>query len=241
MSEGMTKNLNFAELENRLGYEFRDRSWLEQALRHSSYAFEYPQGGPSNERLEFLGDAVLNFVISDFLMAIYPEAPEGVLSRRRASLVNARHLAGIARRLELGSYLLLGRGEERQSGRKKPSVLADALEAVVAAVYLDGGYESARQVVKVLCQGALELQESEIISKDYKTILQEYAQRWLKVSPAYQLVRETGPAHDRIFEVEVWVGGLALGRGEGKSKKQAAQEAAHQALLTLQQEATPDH
>jgi ribonuclease-3 len=231
----MTKNLNFAELQNRLGYEFKDSTWLEQALMHSSYAYEYPQSGPSNERLEFLGDAVVNLIISDFLVAIYPDAPEGVLSRRRASLVNARHLAGIARRLELGSYVLLGRGEEKQSGRKKPSVLADALEAVVAAVYLDGGYEVAREVVRALFQGNLGLQAGEIISQDYKTSLQEYAQKWLKVSPEYQLVQETGPAHDRFFEVEVWVAGKPLGRGQGKSKKQAAQEAAHQALLALEQ------
>lgn len=236
----MTKNLNFAELQNRLGYEFKDSTWLEQALMHSSYAYEYPQSGPSNERLEFLGDAVLNLIISDFLVAIYPDAPEGVLSRRRASLVNARHLAGIARRLELGSYVLLGRGEERQSGRKKPSVLADALEAVVAAVYLDGGYEVAREVVRALFQGNLGLHAGEIISQDYKTSLQEYAQKWLKVSPEYQLVQETGPAHDRFFEVEVWIAGKPLGRGQGKSKKQAAQEAAHQALLALEENADPN-
>jgi ribonuclease-3 len=150
-------------------------------------------------------------------------------------------LAGIARRLELGAYLLLGRGEERQSGRQKPSVLADALEAVVAAVYLDGGYESAREVVKLLFRGSLESKESEINSKDYKTTLQEYAQRWLKVSPVYELLQETGPAHDRIFEVEVWIAGTPLGRGEGKSKKQAAQEAAHKALLTLQQQVGLEH
>lgn len=230
----MTKNLNLTELENRLGYEFRDCHWLEQALMHSSYAYEYPQCGPSNERLEFLGDAVLSLIISDFLVAIYPDAPEGVLSRRRASLVNARHLAGIAGRLELGSCVLLGRGEERQSGRKKPSVLADALEAVVAAVYLDGGYEAAREVVRALFKGQLGLQAGEIISQDYKTSLQEYAQKWLKVSPEYKLVRETGPAHNRFFEVEVWVAGRFLGRGQGQSKKQAAQEAAHQALQTLE-------
>jgi ribonuclease III len=233
----MMNNLNIAELENRLGYAFRDCAWLDRALIHSSYAFEYPQGGPSNERLEFLGDAVLNLIISDLLMAIHREAPEGVLSRRRASLVNARHLAGIARRLELGTYLLLGRGEERQGGRKKPSVLADALEAVVAAIYLDGGYESAREVVRGLFQGKLELHDGEIIPLDFKTALQEHAQKWLKVSPEYHLVQETGPAHSRMFKVEVWVAGSPMGRGQGKSKKQAAQEAAHQALVTLQQQA----
>ncbi len=238
MSGFIAKNLNFAELEKRLGYVFRDRTWLAQALIHSSYAYEYPQVGPSNERLEFLGDAVLNLIISDFLVTIYPEAHEGTLSRRRASLVNARHLAGIARRLELGTCLLLGRGEEQQSGRNKPSMLADALEAVVAAVYLDGGYGSAREVVRALFQGSLNPQEGES-SQDFKTVLQEYAQKWLKVAPEYQLVQETGPAHARTFEVEVRVAGAPLGRGRGKSKKQASQEAAHQALLTLEQQAEP--
>jgi ribonuclease-3 len=240
MSVGMKNNLNLAELEKRLGYEFGDRTWLGQALVHSSYAYEFPQYGPSNERLEFLGDAVLNLIISDFLVTIYPEAHEGVLSRRRAALVNARHLAGIARRLELGAYLRLGRGEERQFGRHKPSMLADALEAVVAAVYLDRGYGAAKEVVKVLFQGSLEVQEDELGSQDFKTSLQEYAQKWLKLSPEYQLLQETGPAHARIFEVEVWVAGTALGRGQGKSKKQASQKAAQQALLTLQQQADPD-
>jgi ribonuclease III len=233
----MENNLNLTELEKRLGYTFGDRAWLEQALVHSSYAYEFPEGMPSNERLEFLGDAVLNLIVSDVLVTIYPEAHEGVLSRRRASLVNARYLAGIARRLELGAYLLLGRGEERQSGRNKPSMLADALEAVVAAVYLDGGYGPAKDVVKALFLGSLELQAGELFSQDFKTSLQEYAQKWLKISPEYQLVGETGPSHARIFEVEVWVAGTPLGRGQGKSKKQASQKAAQQALLTLQQQA----
>ena len=240
MSVGMKNNLNLAELEKRLGYAFGDRTWLGQALVHSSYAYEFPQSGSSNERLEFLGDAVLNLIISDFLVTLYPEAHEGALSRRRAALVNARHLAGIARRLELGAYLRLGRGEERQSGRHKPSMLADALEAVLAAVYLDGGYGAAKEVVKVLFQGSLEVQEDELGSQDFKTSLQEYAQKWLRISPEYQLLQETGPAHARIFEVEVWVAGTPLGRGQGKSKKQASQKAAQQALLTLQQQADPD-
>lgn len=231
----MTENLNFTELENRLGYIFKNRLWLEQALVHSSYAYECPQKGPSNERLEFLGDAVLNLIISDFLVSIYPVAPEGELSRHRAALVNARYLAGLARRLDLGAYLLLGKGEERQAGRKKPSMLADALEALVAAVYLDGGYESARTVVNALFQGNFDSQKEDITSRDYKTTLQEYVQKWQKVSPEYRLLRETGPAHDRLFEVEVCIAGESLGRGAGKTKKQASQEAARRALVTLQE------
>jgi ribonuclease III len=233
----MMKNINFVELENRLGYTFRDRFWLQQAFVHSSYAYEYSQSGPSNERLEFLGDAVLNLIISDFLLIIYPDAPEGDLSRRRASLVNARSLAGIARHLDLGAYLWLGRGEEQQSGRQKPSMLADALEALVAAVYLDGGYDAAKEVVRLLFAGKLAAREDDPVSQDFKTALQEHAQKWLKVSPEYRLVRQNGPAHARTFEVEVWLAGKPLGRGEGKSKKQASQEAAHQALLTFQEAA----
>ena len=229
------KNINFVELENRLGYKFKDCFWLQQAFVHSSYAYEYSQCGPSNERLEFLGDAVLNLIISDFLLIMYPAAPEGELSRRRASLVNARRLAAIARHLDLGTYLLLGRGEERQSGRQKPSMLADALEALVAAVYLDGGYESAKVVVRSLFAGKLATLEDDLVSRDFKTTLQEYAQKWLKVSPEYRVVRQAGPAHARLFEVEVWLAGKPLGRGEGKSKKQASQEAAQRALLTFQE------
>jgi ribonuclease-3 len=231
------RNLNFTELEYRLGYEFKNRLWLEQALVHSSYAYECPQTGPSNERLEFLGDAVLNLIISDFLIASFPVASEGELSRLRAALVNARSLAGIAERLNLGGFLLLGRGEERQAGRKKPSMLADALEALIAAVYLDGGYESARIVVKNVFTDFNPRKEN-VLSGDYKTNLQEYTQKWQKVSPEYKLLRQSGPAHDRVFEVEVWIAGTPLGRGEGKSKKQASQEAARRALLTLQ---SPDN
>jgi ribonuclease III len=231
----MMQNLNFTELEDRLGYKFINRIWLQQALAHSSYVYEYSQSGPSNERLEFLGDAVLNLIISDFLVIMYPAAAEGNLSRRRASLVNARHLAGMARHLNLGAYLLLGRGEEQQSGRQKPSVLADALEALIAAVYLDGGYESAKEVVRSLFKGKLDTHEGDLVTQDFKTALQEYTQKWLKVSPEYRLVRQDGPAHARIFEVEVWLADKPMGRGEGKSKKQASQAAAHQALLTFQE------
>ena len=226
-------------LEKQLGYVFRQRGWLEQALIHSSYAYEYPQGGPSNERLEFLGDAVLNLIVSTLLLAAHPQADEGRLSRHRASLVNARHLARLARRLQLGSCLLLGRGEEQQAGRKKPSVLADALEAVVGAVYQDGGYEAAQEVVKNLFEGSCQAAEGDILSLDYKTSLQEYAQKVLRVSPEYHLLQAAGPAHAPSFEVEVRVAGASWGRGRGRSKKEASQAAARQALLTVQQPAAP--
>lgn len=230
----MAQNLNLTELESRLGYTFRNRSWLHQALIHSSYAYEAPVSAPSNERLEFLGDAVLNLIISDLLIDLLPQASEGLLSRRRAALVNARHLAGIARQLDLGACLCLGRGEERQAGRTKPSVLADAVEALVGAVYLDGGYQAARVVVKALFGDNLAREAGAFLDQDFKTLLQEHVQKWLKVSPEYHLIQESGPAHARHFEVEVRVAGTPLGRGRGKSKKQASQDAAHQALRTLQ-------
>ncbi len=222
------------ELQGRLGYQFQERSWLVQALTHSSYTHEFPQAGSSNERLEFLGDAVLNLIISDALVRLYPHAPEGDLSRLRASLVNAGHLAKLAKHLQLGACLRLGRGEEQQAGRRKPSVLADALEAIIGATYLDGGFDAARGVVLALFQGSLQSLEKDLTPHDYKTALQEYVQKRFKVSPEYHLVAETGPAHARQFIVEVWVAGIALGVGQGNSKKQASQVAAQQAWLKLQ-------
>ncbi len=232
---GVSDGEHLLALEERLNYRFHHRAWLAQALIHSSFAHEFPQLGPSNERLEFLGDAVLNLVISDGLVAAYPEASEGDLSRLRASLVNARHLANLAGRLALGTCLRLGRGEEQQAGHKKPSVLADALEALIGAVYLDGGYAAARAVVLALFQESFAALGHEAVTQDYKTALQEYVQKWLKVSPEYRLVLESGPAHARRFIVEVWVAGAPLGQGEGNSKKQASQRAAQQAMLRLQQ------
>lgn len=235
LTDGRTEARYFGGLEERLGYSFLNRTWLAQSLIHSSFAHESPHVGPSNERLEFLGDAVLNLIISDALLARYPQASEGVLSRLRASLVNARHLAGLAGQLQLGSHLRLGRGEEQQSGRRKPSVLADALEALIGAVYLDGGYAAARKVVLGLFRNSLEAAGNEYLVQDFKTTLQEYVQKLFKVSPEYRLLRESGPAHARRFVVEVWVAGSPLGQGEGQSKKEASQRAAHQAWLALKE------
>ncbi len=232
---GLAEGEDIVGLEERLGYRFRHRAWLAQALIHSSFAHEFPQVGPSNERLEFLGDAVLSLVISDALVRHYPAASEGVLSRMRASLVNARHLATLAERLDLGTCLRLGRGEEQQGGHKKPSVLADALEALIGAIYQDGGYVEARRVVLGLFQESLSALRNKLFAPDYKTSLQEYVQKCLKVSPEYRLVQESGPAHARSFIVEVWVAGELLGRGEGQSKKEASQHAARQAWWQLRQ------
>lgn len=216
----------------RLGYRFRDLGKLDRALRHSSYTYEVPQAGPSNEQWEFLGDAVLSLTVSHLLLDVFPEATEGELTRRRAGLVNARHLAEVARRLGLGQCLLLGRGEQRQAGHEKPSLLADALEAVLAAAYLDGGFRQALRLVRRWFGPAL-TQPSPLVWQDPKTALQEYFQARFKQSPTYHLVEEKGPSHARRFRVALRLGEKLLAEGEGPSKKLAEKNAAAQALTRL--------
>lgn len=221
-------------LARRLGCRFKDLSLLDRALHHSSYTFEHPEAGPSNEQMEFLGDSVLALTVSQLLVETFPEASEGELSRRRAALVNARHLAEVARRFDLGACLLLGRGEQRQAGHEKPSLLADALEAVLAAAYLDGGLKKAQRLVSrwfapILAeQGSLSMQ-------DPKTALQELTQASHKLSPTYHLLEETGPSHARRFQVEIRLGETVLAQGGGSSKKQAEQQAARVALEKLRE------
>lgn len=222
-----------ADLEARLGYRFRQPALLQQALVHSSYAFENPEVGPNNERLEFLGDAVLNLMVSDLLVTAYPAAQEGQLTRWRAGLVNSRSLASLAQQLHLGAHLLLGRGEEQQGGRQKPSVLADALEAVIGAVYLDGGLTAVRQVVSRLLGEKLRQLPGEVSEIDYKTRLQELLQKKTKQTPVYEIVAVQGPPHARRFTVAVRLGSALLGLGSGRSKKEAAQRAAAAALQDL--------
>jgi ribonuclease-3 len=221
------------DLARRLGHRFQNLGVLDQALRHSSYAHENPGSGPSNERLEFLGDAILALTVSTLLLRRFPRSSEGDLTRGRAALVNARQLASLARGLDLGAYLLVGRGEERQAGREKPSLLADALEAVLAAVYLDGGLEAAAQLTELWFGPLVETAQP---WRDFKTSLQELTQARYKVSPSYHLVAESGPGHARHFQVEVRLQDRPLARGEGRTKKQAAQEAASRALETLKPE-----
>jgi len=215
-----------------LGHRFRDLSLLDLALRHSSYTHERPEAGPSNEQLEFLGDAVLALTMSHLLMERFPDSTEGELSRRRASLVNARQLAQVARGLDLGACLLLGRGEERQAGRQKPSLLADALEAVLAAAYLDGGFKTAQRLVSRWFAPIL-AEQAHLTWQDAKTALQELTQARHKQSPIYHLLEESGPSHARHFTVELRLGDTALAQGEGPSKKQAEQQAARRALRKL--------
>lgn len=233
--ELVSREKNLRALSRRLGWRFKDLSLLDRALRHSSYTNEHPEAGPSNEQLEFLGDAVLALTVSHLLIEMFPEASEGELSRRRAALVNARQLAEVARHLDLGACLLLGRGEMRQAGHEKPSLLADALEAVLAAAYLDGGFKTTQRLVSRWFAPILAQQDS-FGWQDHKTALQELIQARHKLSPTYHLLEKTGPSHARKFLVELRLGKTALAQGEGPSKKQAEQQAARLALKKLQDE-----
>ena len=222
-------------LAQRLGHRFENLELLDQALRHSSYAHENPECGVSNERLEFLGDAVLDLTVSTLLLAQFPQSSEGDLSRGRAALVNARQLALLARDLGLGVHLLVGRTEERQEGREKPSLLADALEAVLAAVYLDGGLAAVATLTE---RWFTPLLATALPGQDFKTALQELTQARYKALPTYHLLAESGPGHAKHFQVEVRINEVPLAQGEGCTKKQAAQRAARLALEKLGGEGT---
>lgn len=220
-------------LEEKIGYAFRDRTLLENALTHSSYANEHrDKGMPSNERLEFLGDSILGLVVADHLYRNRPDLPEGDLTRIRAALVCEGSLVEVAKSLDLGSYLKLGRGEESGGGRKRPSIQADAVEAMLAAVYLDGGIGQARKLIHDLILN----QEREKIAngRDFKTALQELVQRESGQVLSYHLVGESGPDHAKCFSMEVLLNGQPIGAGEGRSKKEAEQAAAKAAVGKLE-------
>lgn len=217
------------ELEKRLNYSFKNRSLLEHALTHSSYANEVRGGITSNERLEFLGDSVLSIIVSEHIYRCFPKMPEGELTRLRASLVCEKSLCGFSRELKIGEYLKLGKGEDKGGGRERDSILADAFEAVLAAIYLDGGMQPARQHVLNFVLRELSEHDDEAF-KDYKTALQEIIQRNPEETVAYFLTGESGPDHNKIFEVEVRLNSNVIGKGKGKSKKQAEQMAAKKAL-----------
>ncbi|MBI5479573.1 MAG: ribonuclease III [Deltaproteobacteria bacterium] len=222
--------------EARLGYRFRDRRLLEMALTHKSYLNENPSPArEDNERLEFLGDAVLNLTVGHLLMEGQPLRAEGELSRSRALVVNEAGLARVAEALALGDWLFLGKGEEQTGGRRKPSLLADACEAVMAAVYLDGGYDVVLRVVRQLFEPRLR-EARDPANADFKTRLQERAQGRLRCSPRYSVVSENGPDHDKVFEVALSLDGREVARGRGRSKKEAEQRAAAQALQVLDDE-----
>ena len=225
-------------LENNLGYHFEDIRFLSEAVRHSSYVNELREPAlKDNERLEFLGDAVLDLVVTHTLMNHFPETREGDLSRMRATIVNESQLAMVAQKLHLGDHLLLGRGEALSHGEEKNSILADALEAVIAAVYLDGGLEAAFEVVTIQFSELMAHVGERLLAEDFKSRLQEFVQAKFKTIPQYRVEAETGPDHDKKFEVRLTVGTLLTTRGTGKSKKAAEQAAARVALDKLQGEA----
>ena len=224
---------------DQINYQFRDEELLELALTHKSFTeFESKTGERNNEKLEFLGDAVLDMAISELLMERFPELDEGGLSKFRASLVNEDGLAHIARKMKLGDSLRMGKGEDLSGGREKPSLLADALEAVLAAIYLDSrkteGFSRVSKIIYELYHEELPEQVDSFISRDYKSELQEFVQKNLNLPANYELVNQFGPDHQKEFEMVVKVEERILGKGRGFSKKQAGQAAAQDALNRLQ-------
>ena len=216
-------------LEEKLGYKFKNIDLLKNALTHSSYANEVRGGFSSNERLEFLGDSVLSIIVSDYIYRHFRSLPEGELTKLRASLVCEKSLCTFSRELELGKYLMLGKGEDKGGGRERDSILADAFEAVLAAIYLDGGMEPAKHHVMNFVLRELKHTDDEVF-KDYKTALQEIIQRNPEESVNYVLTGTSGPDHDKSFKVEVRLNSNIIGIGIGKNKKQAEQMAAKEAL-----------
>lgn len=226
--------MKLQRLQDRLGYQFGDRRILLQALTHTSYGHEFLQEHPialrDNERLEFLGDAVLDVVISDLLLEHFPESNEGQLSKMRAAIVCERTLAEITRQVQLGPCLRLGRGEEQTGGREKPSILSSAFEALIAAIYLDGGFHAVYPVVRHLFAPFFSEDQNLVSFHDHKTQLQELVQAKWKVTPSYHHRGAKGPDHAKVFEVEVKMKGEILARATGSSKKEAEQNAARAAI-----------
>ncbi len=220
---------NISGFEELIGYKFRDRKLLINALSHSSYANETKNPGGSNERLEFLGDSVLSVVVSDYLYKHLHSVAEGDLTKLRASLVCEKSLHVFAQRIRLGEYILLGKGEENTGGRERPSILADAFEAVIAAVYLDGGIEAARKHILHFIPNDL-VHGAKMAFGDFKTVLQEVVQKNPEEKVEYVLIGEEGPDHNKRFVVEVMLNSQVIGKGRGRSKKDAEQLAAKEAL-----------
>ena len=219
------------ELQNTIGYSFKNERLLSHALTHSSYANEkHWDKSKCNERLEFLGDAVLELLSSEFLFKNYPTKPEGEMTKLRASLVCEPTLAFCAETISLGDYLFLGKGEEQTGGRKRPSVVSDAMEAMIGAIYLDGGLANAKEFVHRFILNDIEHKQ---LFYDSKTILQEIVQAEFKDSLVYEMVKEDGPDHNNTFEVCVKIGGRVIGRGTGRTKKSAEQVAAYHGICEL--------
>ncbi len=222
---------NYTELEKRLGYTFKNKQLIIEALTHKSYKKPY-----NNERLEFLGDAVLDLIVGEFLFHKFPHSDEGVLSKIRASLVNESGFATLARALDLGRYIYLSPAEENNQGRHKPSLLSNAFEAVIGAIYLEAGLERVRSIVVKLLDETYPRIDLDTLCKDYKTALQELTQATHGVTPDYELLGARGPDHRKEFEVAVVLGGKAIASAKGHSKKAAQQKAAQIALEKLRKE-----
>lgn len=231
------KDKLYHDLESTLGYKFNNLELLKESITHKSFSNEhFTQKFNHNERLEFLGDAVLELVITDLIMARFPSYSEGDLSRLRASIVNESQLAELAFKLELGNVVLLGKGEEMTRGRKKNSILANTYEAILAALYLDGGYKTTYRIIKKHFSKLIDSAKQNDFDRDYKTKLQEEVQKCFKKIPDYVVTRETGPDHHKTFEVKVMVHADLSAFGSGKSKKEAEQDAARNALELLKEE-----
>ena len=226
-------NKDLKELENKIGYVFKNRELLENAMRHSSYANETKKKLKDNERLEFLGDAVLELSSSEFIFNNYPGMPEGDMTKLRASIVCEPTLAQCAAVIELGSFLRLGKGEEQTGGRFRDSIVSDAMEALIGAIYLDGGFANAKEFVNRFILNDI---ENKKLFYDSKTILQEIVQASHKEELGYRLVKEEGPDHNKHFVAEAYVGDRVIGQGEGRTKKGAEQEAAYRGILKLREE-----
>lgn len=228
------------ELCEKLGYQFKHPELLWQAFLHASYVNEQLDSDlEDNERLEFLGDAVLDLAVGHLLMETFRCAEEGDLSKYRALLVDESRLSDVAIGLGLGDYLFLGKGEEQSNGRKKPSILANTAEALFGALYLDAGFERTKEIIRNLFWPLLEKIGSEGMTQDFKSLIQEHTQQVYQSLPRYQLVEESGPAHEKIFKVALTLNGRVLGYGEGKSKKEAEQKAAREAMCCLKREGSP--
>ena len=232
MEKSRVKKLR--ELQNKISYKFKNLKLLNQALTHKSFTNErQSKAFRDNERLELLGDSVLDVIITHLLMERFPEYTEGDLSKARAAVVNERRLSSIARGLRLGDYLLLSKGEELTNGRDKDSILAGSFEAIVASIYLDRGFNRVLKVITRHFSSILTEEKNEGFYKDFKTQLQEYSQSFFKTTPKYVLTGESGPDHDKTFQINILINGRVFGKGLGKSKKEAEQKAAKEALDVL--------
>lgn len=222
------------ELEDRLGYQFKEKEWLDQALTHKSFVHQSNASGRmSNEVLEYLGDAVLNLAVSHLLLKEFPRAQEGTLSMWRSHLVKRSSLAFFSKQLGVDQYLLFGKSEILDGGAKKTSILANAFEAVIGAIYMDSGYDQALSFVQTHLGPYLGLEDFNLVSNDYKSLLQKYVQKTFGITPRYAVLNESGPEHEKQFQASVWIGDEIKGMGWGSSKKMAEQEAARKALSNL--------